>query len=330
MYRAALIGCGKIGSEYADDPLVESIYSHAEAYATCPDAELVAVCDIDPAKLESCGQRWNVAARYDDPLRLLLEQQPDIVSVCTPDNTHYDLVQQAIVTPGVLAILAEKPLALRLKQAEKLVHLAREREVMLVVNYTRRYANSHIHLRDSIQSGEIGSIQTVGGFYTMGTLHNGTHWFDLARFLVGEVCQVWGVDVRKEGGEDPTLDAYLEFECGAGGHLQGCDAKAFSLFEMDLIGTLGRVRIVESGYRFETYTAVDSPHFTGYRSLGRINGLQGGLHDATLHALEDLVQCLKTDGMPHCSGEDGVAALEIASAVVKSARCGRVVSLRGH
>ena len=327
LYRAALIGCGRIGSEFADGPRVDGIYSHAEAYVTCPDTELVAICDVDPAKLERCGQRWNVTTRYSITNDLLSEVKPDIVSICTPDATHYTLVKEAIQSGSVKGILAEKPLALELWQARELVDLAAERGVTLTVNFTRRYADSHVLVRDFILSGGIGTIQTVGGYYTKGTLHNGTHWFDLARFLVGEIVRVWGVNVRKEVGDDPTLDALLEFQNGASGHLQACDANAFSLFEMDLVGSKGRMRLVESGLRFETYTVVDSPYYEGYRTLAPVDGLEGGLGDATLHAIEDLARCMQSGDNPRSSGEDGAAALAVALAVVQSALHGAAISL---
>jgi hypothetical protein len=47
-YRAAVVGCGRIGSTLADDPLLAGdVMTHAEAYVVCPDTELVAVVDTD-------------------------------------------------------------------------------------------------------------------------------------------------------------------------------------------------------------------------------------------------------------------------------------------
>ena len=329
VYRAALIGCGKIGSEFADDPRVAGVYSHAGAYAACEGATLVAVCDRDPEKLKRCGERWNVTARYLDAHQMLEEQQPEIVSICTPNSTHYDLICAAISTPGVRAVLAEKPLTLELKTAQELVHLASERGVVISVNYSRRYSKNHQKLREFIKSGQIGEIQKVNGYYTKGILHNGTHWFDLARLLIGEVDYVWGINTRKEDGIDPTLDAFLEFEGGASAFLHGCEADVFSLFEMDLIGTDGRVRVVDSGHAFEIYKVAESPYYTGYRTLLPRDKETGGMHNALLHAVEDLVHCLNEGGQPLCSGADGVAALKIAFAVRKSARSGKMMSLGG-
>ncbi len=327
-YRAVLIGCGKIGTEFADDARVKGIYSHAGAYAACSKTTLVAVCDSDPGKLERCGERWNVTARYQDAMQMLDEQRPDIVSICTPDASHYDLIKAAISVPGVRAVLAEKPLAVELESALDLLSLASERGVVLAVNYTRRYAINHIRLREFLKSGGIGTIQTIGGYYTKGTLHSGTHWFDLARFLVGEVAWVQGYDRRKEEGDDPTLDALLGFACGASAYLHACDATAFSIFEMDLIGTSGRVRIVESGHAIEVYHVVDSPHYSGYQTLAQKDRLEGGMEDVLLYAVQDVVRCLEEGGQPRCSGVDGVAALKIAFAVRNSAGDGRIVNLR--
>jgi predicted dehydrogenase len=324
VYRAALIGCGKIGSEFSDDPLVKGIYSHAAAYTACSSTKLVAVCDTDPIKLDRCLRRWGVEAGYDSPGQLFIEQQPEIISICTPDNTHYEIIRAAILTPGIRAVLAEKPLALTLNEAAEITTLSEEHGVLLAVNYTRRYVQSHIRLREFIHAGGIGQIQTLGGYYTKGVMHNGTHWFDLARFLAGEVVAGLGINVRKDYSLDPTLDAFLEFSCGASAFLHGCDASRFTLFEMDLIGARGRVRIIESGHSFEIYQVVDSPYYTGYKALGRDDVLTGGLEDALLNAVEDLVDCLDKGGSPRCTGRDALIDLKIARAIIESSETGTI------
>lgn len=328
MYRAALIGCGKIGSEFADDPLIKDIYTHAGAYTACPQTVLVGICDRDPEKLDRCGDRWNVPARYLDASQMLAEQHPDIVSICTPDSSHYSLVKAAITTPGVRAVFAEKPLAVEIEDARELLSLASERGVILAVNYMRRYATNLIELKNFLQSGGIGTIQAIGGYYTKGTLHTGTHWIDLARFLIGEIAWVHGYDKLKESGDDPTLDILLGFTCGTTAYFHACDFNLFSILEMDLVGTSGRVRIVESGHALEIHHVVESPYYSGYRVLAQKERLEGGMEDALLHAVEDLVHCLEEGGQPVCSGTDGVAALEVAFAARASAQDTRIVNLR--
>jgi predicted dehydrogenase len=329
MYRAAIIGCGKIGSEFADDPRVPGIYSHAGAYSACDRTELVAICDADSARLSRCGNRWNIAARYQNPLDMLRQEEPDIVSICTPDETHARLVSLALQASGVRAVLAEKPLALSVQEARNLTQLADSRGICLAVNYSRRFAPSFRKVREFIKAGRIGAIQKVGGYYTKGVSHNGTHWFDLARFLIGEVVGVEAWSDSTKDDPDPTLDVRLDFDCGARGGLLGCDASRFTIFEMDLVGASGRVRLLESGHVFETYSVGQSPFYTGYQNLVRSDELQGGLQDVLLHAVENIVRCLDEGIAPMCTGRDGLAALTIAVAAQDSARLGRPVKVEG-
>lgn len=326
-FRAALLGCGKIASEFADDPRLKGIYTHAGAYAAYPATELVAVCDLDAEKAQACARRWQVGAVYPDPVRLLAEAAPEIVSICTPDHTHAELLTLTLETPGVRAILAEKPVALEPVAARRIAQLAKERGVSVAVNYSRRYSPGHLHLREEIQAGRLGAIQTVNGYYSKGTLHNGSHWFDLARFLVGEVVAVGGYERLNEGGDDPTLDVFLRFANGASGFLHGLDATLFSLFEMDIVGTAGRVKIVDSGYWFDFSAVAESPYFSGYRTLVETGREAGMLDDVTLYAVEDLVACLESGAIPRCSLDDGVKALEIGFAAREAARSGRLVEL---
>jgi predicted dehydrogenase len=328
-YRAALIGCGRIGSELADDPgaMTAGVCTHAEAYAQCPKTTLVAVCDANNEKARSCADRFGAPAAYTDPFRLLAEQTPEVVSICTPTGSHYEIARQAILTRGVKAVLAEKPLASGVAQARELVRLAQERGVVLAVNYSRRYAANHIRLKDFLAGGGIGTIHVMRGLYTKGTAHNGTHWFDLARFLVGEVAGVEAVDRLHEGGPDPTLDVRLHFECGAVGELLACRPAEFTVFEAELLGSRGRVRLLESGSVVERYRVVDGEPFAGYRGLQLAERTTDGLRDLPLHAVEDLVNCLETRDAPRCTGVDGVAALRIAEAAHTSAATKRRVTL---
>ena len=321
-YRAALVGCGKIGTEFADDPRVAGIYTHAGAYSACSNTELVAVCDADATKAARCGERWNVSAVYTDIDRLLEEQQPEIISVCTPDETHAEILITALQSAGLRAVLAEKPLALDMHQAQDVVQLAEERGVLLAVNYSRRYSTGHWQLREMIQSGGIGAIQKVSGLYTKGVRHNGSHWFDLARWLIGEVTAVQGFNPRSDLDRDPTLDVWLMFESKASGFLQGCSADAFSVFEMDIIGTQGRLRLIDSGHRVECFTVADSPYYSGYTALHKSHEQDGELDNTLLNAVADLVHCVAQAEQPRCSGQDGLAALRIASAAVTSAQDG--------
>ncbi|MEW6445849.1 MAG: Gfo/Idh/MocA family protein [Pseudomonadota bacterium] len=326
-YQALLIGCGMIGSGFADDPRVKGVYSHAGAYAAHPQTRLTAVCDASAERAEACAARWGVTHRGNDPLRMLREYPSDIVSICTPDDTHAALIDAALDTPCVRAILAEKPLATDLEQARALARKAATRDIPVALNYIRRHSPRHQALRARIADGELGEILAVQGIYTKGTLHNGSHWFDLARFLFGEVREVQAWDSLREGGADPTLDVRLLFERGFPAFLKALPANRYSIFEMDILGSAGRVRLVDSGNRIEWYAAAPSPHYSGYTVLQATAVEEEDLSNGTLHALEDLIHALEGSQAPLASAEDGVAAIEIGMAARESILTGHAVAL---
>jgi len=327
-YRAAVVGCGLIGSEFSDTTTMPGIWSHAAAYANCPDTQLVSVCDPDKSRLKQCATRWNVVAQFTDLATMLDEQRPEIVSICTPDATHYPLIRLALEHPGVRAVLAEKPIAVNLDQAGKLASLAAKVNKILAVNYSRRFATGFCELKVMLERGDLGSIQAVSGFFTKGTLHNGSHWFDLARFLLGPVRRVTGIDRLREPGDDPTLDVILEFASGAAGYLHGCDAGAYDLFEMDIVASAGRVRIVEEGLKIKLYRVESSPFGAGHKHLADPGEIDPGLSTALSEAIADIVRCLRKQGTPRCSADDARQALAIGLAALRSAREGQSVWLK--
>jgi len=318
-YRAAIIGCGKIGSEFADDPRIKGIFSHAGAYVACPETELVAICDSEHEKREICMKRWNLDRAYSDYKEMLQCEKPDIVSVCTPDHTHAKIITDLLKSRGIKAIIAEKPLTTDLKSADAIVREASAKKIILAVNYTRRFDPAHQKIQDLIQSGKIGTVQTINAFYSKGTLHNGTHIFDLARFLGGEITAVRGLGTLDDYGIDPTISIFCSFQSGATGFFHACDERAFTIFEMDIIGSKGRIRILESGNIIEIFSVVDDPFYSGYQGLCVFSKLEG-MTDVLLHVVEDVVDSITHKREPRCTGEDAVRALRIAIAARNSVR----------
>ena len=317
--RAAVIGCGRIGSGFADSPgLAGDVATHAEAYVRSGATQLFAVCDSDASAAEKCGARWH-AKSFTDIGELLNEAQPEIVSICTPDETHFDIARAVLEAPSVHAILCEKPLATTIDDGDALLAMAREAGKTVGVAYGRRYANNFQALQQYIAAGEIGRIVAASGWYGKGVLHNGSHWFDLVRMLIGEVEWVEAADRLREGGSDPTLDVTLATVSGAVAKLRGSDSESFTMFEMDLLGDHGRIEIRDSGHRIELFKAGPSPRYGGYTELLPEARDFGDMRNMTLHAVEDLAAALREGRPPLCPAEDGLAALRIAVAARKSA-----------
>lgn len=326
--KAAIIGCGAIGVGEATRPHPDvGAYSHAEAYAACPDVELVAVADRDSARAQIAARSWG-AEPYTDLPTLLTTARPDLVSLCAPDATHAELLEQILGAPGIRGVLAEKPLAVSAASAAKLGELAHARGVTLAVNYSRRFAPPIAELSRSIATGDFGELQHVHGSYTGGLRHNGTHWLDLLRMLVGEPVAVRGWDRLGEDGSDPSLDAELSMAGGATARLAALDARGFTAFEFELTGTAGRVRLASSGHRIERWTVGADELHPGYRALVPAPSKTAALRDVTAYAVADLARCVRGGGRPACTARDATRALVLAEAIAASAAAGsRTISV---
>jgi predicted dehydrogenase len=219
--------------------------------------------------------------------------------------------------------LVEKPIALDVEDAERLVAKAARRDVVLAVNYVRRYAPSHRQLERWLAAEPLGPLELVRGTYGRGLKHNGTHWLDLARFLVGEIEWVRGFGRVDSDARDATIDVELGFANGARGHLHGLTHAPYSLFEMDLIGPRGRVRVIDGGHRIETFTTAASRRYPGFRELIPAAGPTGGLADLLMHAASDLVESMATGRRPAATGTDATIALRLAALALDDARARR-------
>lgn len=328
MFKAGIIGCGRIGSQFDDNPRKKTISSHAGAYTITGETELVAACDLDEEKLQKCGQKWTIPSLYKDYKEMLRGEKLDIVSICTPNSTHLDIVKEAIKT-GIKAILCEKPIADSLKNADEMIRLCQDKKKIFLVNHQRRFDKFHRQMNNLIQSGYFGKIQQVNFCYTSGIANTGSHLFDLLHFFFGDVDWVQAVysNNNSYNPEDPNIDGILRFKNGTFCTVQACSIQYFRIFEMDCIGTNGRFKITHGGRNCEFYRiGLDSlnhrklikttppirPNSQSQFILGTINYL--------LVCLKEQLACLKKQEEPFSTGENGRAALELICAFHQSAR----------
>lgn len=323
-YRAAVIGCGYIGSRI-EERRPGSIASHAGACKAAAGTELVGLYDADPARARAAADHWGVAA-FPSLEALLDEARPEIVSVATPTRFHAAQIDACLRHDSVLAVLAEKPLALSATDARRLEELSRSLAKPLAVNYSRRFDPGHQKVADAIHGGKLGRIQHVSGWYTKGIRHNGSHMLDLLGWYFGAVKSAAVTAVHpwasgdNEADDDPGIDADIEYTGGARARIFGCDAAAHNIFELFILGEAGRIRLSESGHRIELQLVGDDPHNPGYRALGEAEVLQTVLKDPALHAVEDLVAVLSGDkDAPASNAASACTALELAERLATDA-----------
>ena len=150
----------------------------------------------------------------------------------------------------------------------------------------------------------------------------------MLRFLFGDAKWVAASPAPVFGDKDPTLSGQILFENGILTSLCGMNVQDYLIFEMDLYGSKGRLRITHSGFDADLWKVGKGSYFSGYKELlpakadFKLNKKQ-----MMINAMTDLVKCVRTGKSPSCDGEDGVKALELICAFHESVRAGKRVEL---
>lgn len=191
MLKAAVIGAGFIGA------------AHVEAIRRLGNVELVALCDA--MGVEAKAAQMNIGKAYSDYKQMMDELELDVIHICTPNHTHYEIAKCAI--EHGINFICEKPFTTTVEQAEELVALAREKGVNGMVNFHNRVYPMTNEIREMVRAGELGSLFSIHGEYvqdwlmyqtdyswrlegsqvgaTRAVADIGSHWMDLAEFISG-------------------------------------------------------------------------------------------------------------------------------------------------
>ena len=120
-HKSFIIGCGKIAGLY-DNPDADSVYSHVKAYIDNDQIDIVGCCDLNIKNSRKLAEKYNLDVYECNHIEALEITKPDIVSICTPDNTHFEITKSILdsdFTPKI--IFLEKPACNNKKQLEILI-----------------------------------------------------------------------------------------------------------------------------------------------------------------------------------------------------------------
>jgi predicted dehydrogenase len=201
--RAAVVGCGHFGRR------------HAEKYAACAAARLVAVVDRDAGAARRLGDALGVPALSDAGALIGLA---DAASVAVPTSSHLAVASRLL--EGGLHVLVEKPIATTLADAGALLALAARRERVLQVGHLERFNAAVLALADVIDRPLFIESHRIAPFSERGTdvdvvLDLMIHDIDLIQLLVGgELVAVDAVGVPVLSGRDDIANARLRFADG--------------------------------------------------------------------------------------------------------------------
>ena len=174
-------------------------------------------------------------------------------------------------------------------------------------------------LQRKIENQEFGKLYHATIKYTKGMLHNGSHAIDMANFLFGEYLSGTPINaIMDYREEDPTISAMLHYARCSPVYLQACDERAYSIFEIDIIGEKGRIICDQSGFRYKEYAIREDPNYRGYRELFEKELFNTGLRNALFNLVDNVVEHLEHDMPILCSGTDGLKAQIICHNLIQS------------
>lgn len=330
--KVGIIGCGRIAGFLQDDHLRAGVVTHMGAYRSFPrQVSVVACASRTVQQVDSFGDRFAIPNRYTDYRSMLKHESLDIVSVCAYADSRYQMIRD-IVRSGVRGIFCEKPIAASLAETEKIIALCEQHNVRLSVNHTRRWGHDYRTVKQLIDAGRLGDIRSVVGYFSGALFHTGTHMFDIANFLFGVPQNVAARLIPDTGSFFTQLrdnpDAFQDFD-GVGTVMYPHDvnatfvgvAKDYFIFELDIQGSKGRVRIGNNV--LEIYQAKKSPHYTGFKELAKVaTQVKKFRYSPLAWAVHDLIQSVRLNKPVVSSARDAYNALAIACGMCESHKKG--------
>jgi predicted dehydrogenase len=241
-YSAGIIGTGGVagmgilGIQDSEEIGNKKVYSsHAGGYLSSDEIRLVAVADINKNKLDTFADVWDIPEerRYLDHEAMLLNEDLDVVSVCTPTYLHArHVIDAAQSAADPSAIWCEKPLSSSVSSGEQMINVCDETDTHLVVNHTSRFIDSVNELRRLIQEERIlGDVQSVVGLFRMELMRNSTHLLDTIVYLLDARPERLSGYITGENEAVDALDAEQEVDDAGGGGTAVMDDGTFVMID---------------------------------------------------------------------------------------------------
>jgi len=317
-----LIGCGSIAKE-----------SHLPAIGQLRSAKLIAVTDADPSKAKSVKDKFSSVCVCEDYKQLLGVEGVDAVDICTPTKSHAEIAVAA--ANAGKHVLCEKPIALTIEEADRMIKACEDNHVKLMIAHSRRFIRRYSIVKRLIKEGQIGKpiwalqisrrhMTEPGSWYfdpamTYGPIAEvGIHDADLLRwFFNDEVVEVQGT-ARRRRPDSPLYEqvfAALKFKKGS-------------------VGSFEVGYVLPKGYA--QYTTLEVMGSKGFVSASdshmntMLKGLDNGVtyplaywdlltvNSAYANEIAAFIDSVIRDRVPPVTGQDARAALEIILAVLQS------------
>jgi predicted dehydrogenase len=204
-----LVGCGRVSE------------IHMNAYKNIPDANVIAIADINLDRAKAFAQKWGISKVYDDALKLFEMKNLDFVDICTPISTHAKLACEAAKHGH--NIFLEKPMARSSKECDQIIHEISQNKVKLCICHNQLFLPTVIKVKEIVSSGNFPlayfkvlvreSAQLIGAPNWIMTpeqggalWETGTHAAYLQLHFLKSIEKVWAIGEKIE---NPLPDHFI-------------------------------------------------------------------------------------------------------------------------
>ena len=352
--RFGIVGCGVIGP------------THAQAIASLPDAQLVAVTDINPEKAQRLADEYAVKP-YTALAEMLAGEQLDVVIICTPSGLHGE--QACQVMRSGRHVIVEKPMEISYAAIKQMLRVQRESGVKLAVISQHRFDPASLQVHDLVEeqafgrlvlgnaivpwwrsqgyydsSGWRGTWQLDGGGVLM---NQSIHSIDLLQWFMGPVRSVYAytdTSAHRMETEDVAV-AVLRFANGAPGTIAATTgAYPGVTTRIEIFGDKGSAVIEDDNLSYLHLARDDAQEIGAYgMSLDESGAYKESKKAAAAgstaqnpaalsfrgHALQiaDMIRAIREDGTPVVDGQAARRPVEIILGIYESARTYKEVTL---
>lgn len=314
-------------------------------------ARVVGLQDVDQERARAVA--GELGAPVHETLESLLAAEADLVVVLAPHPFHADITVAALGAGK--HVLVEKPIAVEVAEADRMLEAAARARRMLAVAFQQRTRNEVKEARRLLGDGFLGTLQRADVIGTWprrrtyfeqaswrGTwrgegggviVNQGQHDLDLLTHLAGRPAQVVGwtrTRVHRIEGDD-TVQAMVEWPGGAVGSIHIATSENDVSQRIELTGTGGRMRIspgrleLESNaVDFRDFASSDGDPFGAVPAGDKRTAGGGGGDHADLY--RDLAEAIATGRQPIAPGAEAIVPLEVANAIVLSSHTGRPIT----
>ncbi|HEY0867050.1 MAG TPA: Gfo/Idh/MocA family oxidoreductase [Fimbriimonas sp.] len=312
--------------------------AHAKAIASLPAYELVSICDLNEPLAREVSAELECA--FDGDLsKALAKRCPDVVVVATPSASHAQIVFQAVAA-GVRGIYCEKPMAVHLGDARRMVDICEREDVALAVNHQRRMLPVFRTMKRLIDEGAIGEVEWIRACCAGDVLSDGTHTVDSLRFLAGSEAEWVNASIYRSR-KDPQEPKGMGFDASGGwrfGHPVEDGAHAAIQFANGIRAEMLTGTLFPKNRFYQDFEVFGSKGRLWRKSDGQspqlqINdGVRGWvevpLADADHNQKFRLFASTIHEGTSHpLDGREGLKDMELVTAIYESARLRDRVSL---